>query len=101
LAHHLQANTSHKGKKNAKNAKKKKTLHPVATETHVLMQQLHPKEERKEKEGEVRRKKVETHCEKPTHGRPRSGHPPRPSAGSHWRFSLVFPSSGFGFFFGF
>jgi hypothetical protein len=36
------------------------------------MQQLHPKEERKEKEerGERRRKKVETHDAEPTHGRP-------------------------------
>jgi hypothetical protein len=44
FAHHSQVDTLAKGKKN----EKKKTLHPVAIETHVLVQ--HPKEERMEKE---------------------------------------------------
>jgi hypothetical protein len=55
FAHHSQVDTSHKGKGKKK---KKKTLHPAVAETHVLMQQLHPKEERKEKGGEGRRKKL-------------------------------------------
>jgi hypothetical protein len=65
-----------------KKKKKKKTLHHAVADF-----QLKKKEKRKKRKKE---KKAETHGAKQTHGWPRSGQPPRPTARSRRPFSLVF-----------